>query len=109
MLRILNELIRFESKDPALEGVSLTDIALTRDLSVAKVHFSLLDPEADPKLALAGLRRAGGFLRSKLGAAINVRHTPELRFIYDDSVAHSIKISKLIEDANKSIDTDGSR
>jgi len=109
MLRILNELLRFESKDPALDGVSLTNIELTRDLSVAKVHFSLLDPEGDPKPALAGLRRAGGFLRSKLGAAIKVRHTPELRFIYDDSVAHSIKISQLIEAANKAAGPDGSR
>lgn len=109
MLRILNELIRFETKDPAIEGVSLTAIELTRDLSIAKVYFSLLNPEEEPDAALAGLQRAGGFLRSKLGASIKVRHTPELRFIHDDSVAHSIKMSHLIESANKNLKTDGSR
>ena len=109
MLRILNELIRFESKDPAVDGVSLTAIELTRDLSVAKVYFSLLNPKDKPDGALQGLQRAAGFLRSKLGAAIKVRHTPELRFIHDDSVAHSIKISQLIESANNTTETDGSR
>jgi ribosome-binding factor A len=109
MLRILNELIRFETKDPAVSGVSLTAIELSRDLSVATVFFSLLDPDDAPESALQGLQRAAGFLRSKLGASIKVRHTPELRFIHDDSVAHSIKISQLIESAKITTDTDGSR
>ncbi len=109
MLRILNELIRIETKDPAVDGVSLTAMELTRDLSVAKVYFSLLNPEDKPDAALAGLQRASGFLRSKLGASIKVRHTPELRFIHDDSIAHSIKMSHLIESANKTQKTDGSR
>lgn len=109
MLRILNELIRFETKDPAVAGVSLTALELTRDLSFAKVYFSLLNPDDEPAAALAGLQRAAGFLRSKLGGSIKVRHTPELRFIYDDSVAHSIKMSHLIESANKAHETDGSR
>jgi len=109
MLRVLNELVRFETKDPAVDGVSLSAIELTRDLSVAKVYFSLLNPQDDAELALAGLQRASGFLRSKLGASIKIRHTPELRFIHDDSVAHSIRMSHLIESANKNRETDGSR
>ncbi len=109
MLRILNELVRFESKDPALDGVSLTAIELSRDLAVARVYFSLLNPNDKPEAAMAGLQRAAGFLRSKLGAAIKVRHTPELRFKHDDSVAHSIKISQLIESANSTTESDGSR
>ncbi len=109
MLRILNELVRFESKDPALNGVSLTEIELARDLSVAKVYFSLLDPNELPEPAIKGLQRAAGFLRGKLGSAVKVRHVPELRFFYDDSVEHSIKISQLIESANSSDDNDGSR
>jgi ribosome-binding factor A len=109
MLRTLNELVRFESKDPGLSGVSLTDIELSRDLSVAKVYFSLLNPNDVPKTAQEGLQRAAGFLRGKLGSALKVRHVPELRFIHDDSIEHSIKISQLIESANSTNDTDGSR
>jgi ribosome-binding factor A len=100
VLRILSELLRFEIKDPRLDGVSLTAVEMTRDLSVAKIYFSLLNPDQDPDPALQGLERASGFLRGKLGSALKIRHVPELRFLHDDSVAHGIEISRLIEDAN---------
>jgi len=99
MLRSLSELLRFETKDPGLADVSLTAVDLSRDLSVAKVYFSLLDPDADPTPAADGLKRAAGFLRSKLGAALKVRHIPELRFVHDDSIAHGAEIARLIDDA----------
>ncbi len=101
VLRILSELLRFEVKDPSLNGVSLTSVEMTRDVSVAKIYVSLLNPEDDPNRALEGLQRASGFLRSKLGSALKIRHVPELRFLHDDSVAHGIEISKLIDDANR--------
>ena len=102
VLRTLNELLRFETKDPRLDGVSLTDVELSRDLSVARVYFSLLDPNGDPAPAQEGLEKASGFLRGKLGHAIKVRHVPELRFAHDDSAAESQRISDLIEGAIKS-------
>jgi len=46
------------------------------------------------------LQRASGFLRGKLGSALKIRHVPELRFLHDDSIAHGIEISRLIDDAN---------
>lgn len=99
VLRTLSELLRFESKDPRLQGVSLTSVDLSRDLSVARVYFSLLDPEGNAELAAEGLGKAAGFLRAKLGAAIKVRHVPELRFVHDDSAEHGAKISELIDNA----------
>ena len=101
VLRTLNELLRFETKDPRLEGVSLTAVELSRDLSVARVYFSLLDPAGDPGPVQAGLEKAAGFLRAKLGQAIKVRHVPQLRFEHDDSAAEGQRISDLIEDALK--------
>ena len=98
--RSLSELLRFETKDPALQRLSLTDVELSRDLSVARVYFSLLDPDADPQAALDGLQRAAGFLRGRLGNALQVRHVPQLRFHHDDSAAHGAEISRLIENAN---------
>jgi ribosome-binding factor A len=74
-------------------------VELTRDLSVAKVYFSLLHPDEDPKPVLEGLGRASGFLRGRLGKKLTVRHVPELRFVHDDSVAHGVEISRLIESA----------
>jgi len=102
--RSLSELLRFEVKDPSLESLSLTAVELSRDLSVARVYFSLLEPDADPAPALEGLQRAAGFLRRKLGHDLKIRHVPELRFQHDDSIAHGAAISKLIQDAR---DADG--
>ena len=106
--RTLSELIRFETKDPGLANVSLTVVELSRDLSVAKIFFSLLNPDADPQPALEGLQRASGFLRRRLGNELIVRHVPELRFVHDDSVAHGAKISRLIANAI-SADSDNGR
>ena len=99
MLRSLSELLRFETKDPALADISLTAVDLSRDLSVARVYFSMLDPDDDPQPALDGLQRASGFLRGKLGKTLMVRHVPELRFQHDDSIAHGAEITRLIDDA----------
>ena len=99
MLRSLSELLRFETKDPALADISLTAVDLSRDLSVARVYFSMLNPDDDPQPALDGLQRASGFLRGKLGKELMVRHVPELRFQHDDSIAHGAEITRLIDDA----------
>lgn len=99
VLRSLNELLRFETKDPRLNGVSLSAVDLSRDLSVARVFFSILDPDADPAPVQQGLEKASGFLRAKLGQAIKVRHVPELRFEHDDSAAEGQRIADLIEGA----------
>ncbi len=99
VLRTLSQLLRTEVKDPRLTMVSLTDVELTRDLSVARVYFSLLKPDDDPQPALEALTKASGFLRSKLGRSMKVRHVPELRFSHDDSIAQGSAMSKLIQDA----------
>ena len=99
VLRILSELLRFETKDPSLRNVSLTSVDLSRDLGVARVYFSLLDPEAGVEPVQEGLGRAAGFLRSKLGKSLQIRHVPELRFVHDDSAAEGSRMSQLIDRA----------
>jgi ribosome-binding factor A len=100
--RTLSGLLRVETKDPGLKAVSLTAVDLSRDLSVARVYFSLLNPDDDPQPALQGLQRAAGFLRGKLGKSLGIRHVPELRFVHDDRIAQGAEISRLIDDALKS-------
>ena len=99
VLRTLNELVRFETKDPRLKLVSLISVDLSRDLSVARIRFSMLDPNADPIDVQEGLERASGFLRGRLGREIKIRHVPELRFSHDDSAAEAQRISSLIDGA----------
>ena len=105
VLRTLNELVRFETKDPSLKMVSLSSLELSRDLSVAKVYFSMLDPDGDPAPVQEGLERASGFLRSRLGREIKIRHVPQLRFLHDESAAEAQRISSLIE---RALDSDKS-
>jgi ribosome-binding factor A len=102
--RVLSELLRFEVKDPGLKDVSLTSVDLSRDLSVARIYFSLLDPDGDPAPAQEGLQRAAGFLRRKLGGQLDIRHVPELRFVHDDSIAKGFEISRLIDRSTRSDD-----
>ncbi|MFK8054452.1 MAG: 30S ribosome-binding factor RbfA [Woeseiaceae bacterium] len=94
--RVLNELLRFEIKDPRLNGVTVSAIDLSRDLSVARIYYATLDPDADPAPALQALQKASGFLRGRLGREIKVRHVPELRFAHDDSVARGFHLTGLI-------------
>ena len=104
--RTLNELVSRESRDPRLRGVTLTAVDLSKDLSVARVYFSLLDPDGDSAAAAEGLTSAAGFLRSRLGESLKVRRVPELRFARDESIAHGAEISQLIDRA-RSQDSSG--
>ena len=104
--RTLAELLQFEVKDPRVQNVSLTSVDLSRDLGVARVYFSLLEPDADSAEALEGLQRAAGFLRGRLGKAIKARHVPELRFVYDDTAAEAVRLSALIDQAVSADDRD---
>lgn len=97
--RALSEFLKSEVKDPRLKDVSLTAVELSRDLGVALIHFSVLDPGREVAPAAAGLQSAAGFLRTRLGRAIKVRHVPELRFVHDDSAKHAADISRLIDSA----------
>jgi ribosome-binding factor A len=105
LLRLLNELLQFEVKDPRLAHVRISHVELSGDLGVAKVYFSLLEPEADPGPAEEAFARARGFLRSKVGRALELRRVPELRFMHDTSALRGIEVTRLIEDSASSDDS----
>ncbi|MBN8413044.1 30S ribosome-binding factor RbfA [Halomonas denitrificans] len=94
-------LIQREVKDPRLGMVTVSGVEVSRDLGYADVHITLLG-EQDPeriKENLQVLKRAGGFLRSQVARRIKLRHVPELRFHYDESVVRGQHLSSLIEEA----------
>ena len=97
ILRILNEKVQYEVRDPALKNVSFTSIELSKDLSVAKIYFSHIKLKTDPHMILKGLQRANGFLRTKISKNIDMRIVPELHFFHDDSIVRGIEITKLID------------
>lgn len=93
----LAALIRGELRDPRLGMVSVVGVRVSRDLSHADIYVTVLGAEV--KESLATLNRAGGHLRSLLAKNINLRVTPRLRFIYDESVEKGRKLSALIDEA----------
>ena len=95
--RELAEQIRF-LKDPRVSQVGMVSIIrvdTTGDLRYARVWVSVLD-KAQEKDVLKGLKSASGFLRRELGSRLNLRYTPELQFMSDDSIAHGAHILDLL-------------
>ena len=93
---ILSDLIR-QMKDPRVSGlVSVARVQVTQDGSLARVHVSVMGSEEDQKNTLKGLEHAQGFLRSKLGAEMSIRHVPELQFILDRSIEEGDRVLQLI-------------
>lgn len=94
--RELSALIRHSLKDPRLAQPSILDVQVTRDLSLAKIYFSVLDP-ADSDATREALNHAAGFLQHELGKIIKARITPRLTFIFDDTDIRGRSMDELID------------
>lgn len=90
-------LIQNELRDPRLGMISVLDVNVSKDLAHADVFITVLGAEAGP--AVAALNNAAGFLRSLLAKNLNLRSTPRLKFIFDESVERGRKLSSLIDEA----------
>lgn len=102
--RELAEIIRAEIKDPRIPPMtSVVEVEVAPDLKTCKAWISVLGDDAAVKEALAGLRSAEGYIRSQLAKRINLRNTPEIRFIMDQSIAYGVNMSKRIDEVNKEI------
>ena len=95
----LSNIIFKEIKNPLIKTVTLTAVEITNDLSFAKVYFTCMNEDKDK--VLAELDEAKGFLRTKLANTIDIRHTPELVFEYDNSIDYGRNIEKIIEEIHK--------
>ena len=85
-------------KDPRVTGlISVTAVDTTADLKYAKVYISVLD-RSDRAQVLKGLKSAAGYLRRELGRPLNLRNTPELSFVPDDSIDHGARILSMLRD-----------
>jgi len=97
--RELAEILRSELKDPRVGMITLTGIELSPDLAHAKVFFTSLTDASQRDATLAGLKHAGGFLRAMLGPRLNLHNTPELHFVYDESIESGVRLTHLIDEA----------
>ena len=96
--REISYIIANEVKNPNIKYVTITDCSVTSDLSFVKVYFTTL---GDIKETLKGLRSAKGFVRKQLADRIELRHIPELDFIYDESIEYGKKIEQKIKEINE--------
>ena len=96
--RELADLVRNSLKDPRLCFPGILEVRVSKDLSQAKVYFSVLNPD-DEEQSLHALKRASGYLQREIGKVLKSRITPKLVFIYDDSVIRGRTMSVLIDSA----------
>lgn len=97
--RELAELIRTEVKDPRVGMVTVGDVEVSKDLTHAKVYFTVLGDEKAGREAQVGLSRAAGFLRRQLSHIMRMRQVPQLHFIFDETAIKGARLSALIDEA----------
>lgn len=96
--KVLAEVIRGEIKDPRISPMtSVVSAEVAPDLKSAKAYISVLGDEEAQKNTLAGLRSAEGFIRGRLAKEVNLRNTPEILFIMDQSIAYGVDMSFKID------------
>ena len=106
LLRELTAILR-TVKDPRVSGmISIVRVEVTNDMSYATVYISAMEGMDTAKEAVKGLRSAQGYIRHALGTALHLRHTPELRFVADDSIAYSAGIAATLNRLKKEAPTD---
>lgn len=101
VLRELSNIIRGEVKDPRISPLcSVVAVEVAPDLKTAKAYISVLGDEKAQEDTMAGLKSSAGFIRHKLASNINLRNTPEIKFVLDQSIEYGVRMSKLIDDVN---------
>ena len=97
--RVLAEIIRGEIKDPRIGALtSVVAVEVAPDLRSCKAWISVLGGEEEREATLAGLKSAEGFIRRQLAQRINLRNTPEITFVMDQSIEYGVNMSRKIDE-----------
>ena len=102
VLKALSNIIRSEIKDPRINPMtSVVAVEVAPDLKTCKAYISVLGDEKSQKDTITGLKSAEGYIRRQLARTVNLRNTPEIRFILDQSIEYGINMSKLIDEVTE--------
>ena len=102
VLKELSNIIRSEIKDPSINPMtSVVAVEVAPDLKTCKAYISVLGDEKSQKDTITGLKSAEGYIRRQLARTVNLRNTPEIRFILDQSIEYGINMSKLIDEVTE--------
>ena len=98
----LSSIIRGEIKDPRIHTMtSVMAVEVAPDLKTCKAYISVLGNQEAKEATIRGLNSAEGYIRRQLARNLNLRNTPEIRFILDESIEYGVNMSKLIDDVAK--------
>ncbi|MCR4610893.1 MAG: 30S ribosome-binding factor RbfA [Lachnospiraceae bacterium] len=102
VMRELSNIIRSDVKDPRISPMtSVVAVEVAPDLKTAKAYISVLGNDEDVAKTIEGLKSSSGYIRHKLAQNINLRNTPEITYIMDQSIEYGVRMSKLIDEVNK--------
>lgn len=102
--RVLADIIRGEIKDPRINPLtSVVAVEVAPDLKNCKAYISVLGDDDSAADTLAGLNSAKGFIKNRLAKTINLRNTPDITFVMDQSIAYGVEMSRKIAEVNKDI------
>ena len=102
VLRELSSIIQGQIKDPRIHPMtSVTSVEVAPDLKTCKAYISVLGDEEALSETIEGLKSAEGYIRRELASGVNLRNTPQIRFVPDRSISYAIRMSRLISDVNK--------
>lgn len=105
--KALSEIIRSGLKDPRIHPMTSVVLAtVTPDLKFCKAYISVLAEEEAAKETIKGLKSAEGFIRTQLAKKVNLRNTPEISFVLDQSIEYGVRMSKLIDEVAKDLPSD---
>ena len=93
----LSNLLLKDIRDPRLDSVTIMHVSITDDLRLARIYFSVAEGEERKLGALAGFKSASGYLRRQLSHRLELRHVPELEFLYDESFERATKLNKVLK------------
>ena len=97
LIKYLSNILLVETDDELMKSVTLTDAEVTNDLSYAKVYFTSLS-NLSKEQCEKEMNEASHYIRGELSERMEIRHTPELKFLYDTSIEYGEKIEKIIKD-----------
>ena len=101
--RALSEIIQGEIKDPRIHPMtSVVAVEVTPDLKYCRAYISVLGDEEASAATIQGLKSAVGYVRRELARKVNLRNTPEITFVLDQSIEYGVNMSKLIDQVAKS-------
>lgn len=106
VLKELSNIIRSEIKDPRINPMtSVVAVNVSPDLKTCKAYISVLGDVESQQDTIKGLKSAEGYVRSLLAKRINLRNTPEITFVLDQSIEYGVNMSKLIDEVNGNIES----